>query len=540
MTTGKHNADDAPAADGSPASDRLLGRRVRDFRILECIGRGGMGAVYRAEHLLLGELRALKVIQAEAFRSVPRVAERFQREARIAVRLRHPNLVLIHDFFIEEGDHFLVMEHVVGESLAHRLRERGALPVEEACRIAWQCCQGLAHAHDLGVIHRDLSPENVMLAPTPSGPEVKIIDFGIARAALATDEEAAAAPDTATLTRVGEFLGKPAYASPEQAGRLRRGERLDPRSDLYSLGLILYEMLTGVLPFHSDTALGYLSLHALQRPPAPSARRPGLAIPPALERVVLCCLEKSRERRFRDARTLAAAIEWAWRSGDLAQAPEAVRRALAAESATLYLEDAGVVEAGPIEHPEPVPPTPSLDGPPSGRRAAALLATGLLLLGAGGAAFQLWRTRAESPAPAAVAPPIPDRIAPPTPLPESVAPAPPAEAPAPAAAPAPPAPIPAAPQAGGSARPATLRQERPRPAPAAPAAAPASRAESFTSDAEMQDAYDQALAFERSHEPQAAIARWKAFRARGPSKALDEAAKRRITDLSLAQLQRLE
>ena len=396
MTAGKHNADDAPADASAPGTDRLVGRRVRDLRILECIGRGGMGAVYRAEHLLLGELRALKVIQADAFRAVPRVADRFQREARIAVRLRHPNLVLIHDFFIEEGDHFLVMEYVVGESLAHVLRERRALAAHEACRIAWQCCQGLAHAHDLGVIHRDLSPENVMLTPTPAGPQVKIIDFGIARAALASDEEAGGAgAGAATLTRVGEFLGKPAYASPEQAGRLRRGERLDARSDLYSLGLILYEMLTGVLPFDSDTALGYLSLHALQPAPPPSARRPDLAIPPALERVILCCLEKSRERRFRDARALAAAIEWAWGSGDLAQAPPEVRTALAAEPATLYREESAFGEDGRVESPgrESGLPISSSGSRRPGRRTAALFATGLLLAAAGGASFQLWRAR---------------------------------------------------------------------------------------------------------------------------------------------------
>src|SRR5262249_33970288 len=153
--------------------------------------------------------------------------------------------------FVEDGDHFLVMEYVVGQSLAELLRARGALSTAEICRIGVQCCAGLAHAHELGIVHRDLSPENVMLTPTADGPQVKIIDFGVARAALS--HETAARFADATLTRAGDFVGKPRYASPEQAGALRPGEQLDARSDLYSLGLMLYEMATGVLPFQSES-----------------------------------------------------------------------------------------------------------------------------------------------------------------------------------------------------------------------------------------------------------------------------------------------
>ncbi len=176
-----------------------------------------MGAVYRAQHLLLGERRALKVIRDELFRSVPQAIERFEREARIAVRLRHPNLVLLHDFFVEDGAHFLVMEYVVGQSLGDLLRARAALSTAEICAIGTQCCAGLAHAHELGIVHRDLSPENVMLTPTAEGLAVKIIDFGVARGALSTEQRIA----DATLTRAGDFIGKPRYASPEQAGSLR-------------------------------------------------------------------------------------------------------------------------------------------------------------------------------------------------------------------------------------------------------------------------------------------------------------------------------
>ena len=267
-------------------TDPLIGRRVRDFQITERIGRGGMGAVYRADHLLLREPRALKVIRAELFQAVPEAVERFEREARIAVRLRHPNLVLIHDFFVEDGDHFLVMEYVVGRSLGELLRERGPFSADEICRIGAQCAAGLAHAHDLGVVHRDLSPENVMLTESPEGPAAKIIDFGVARGALSGTDTTRAGGD-ATLTRVGDFIGKPRYASPEQAGSLRQGERLDGRSDLYSLGLVLYELATGAPPFQSETPVGYLALQLYERPARPSDLRPDLEIPRALEQIIL-------------------------------------------------------------------------------------------------------------------------------------------------------------------------------------------------------------------------------------------------------------
>src|SRR2546426_5424323 len=203
----------------TPAPDPVIGRQIRDLRVVERIGQGGMGAVYKAEHVLLHEPRALKVMRTELFNSVPNAIERFEREARIAVKLRHPNLVLLYDFFVEEDHHFLVMEYVVGTSLAAFLREHGALSVEGTCRIGIQCCAGLAHAHEMGIIHRDLSPENLMLASSDAGLSVKIIDFGVARAAFGTRGQSLIGADS-TLTGANEFIGKPRYASPEQAGAL--------------------------------------------------------------------------------------------------------------------------------------------------------------------------------------------------------------------------------------------------------------------------------------------------------------------------------
>ena len=491
-------SDDTTPRASDPA-DPLIGRRVRDFLIEKRIGHGGMGAVYRAQHLLLGEPRALKVIRAELFRSVPQAVERFEREARIAVKLRHPNLVLLHDFFVEDGAHFLVMEYVVGQSLGDLLRARAALTTAEICAIGAQCCAGLAHAHELGIVHRDLSPENVMLTPTADGPAVKIIDFGVARAALSTEETTRTAD--ATLTRAGDFIGKPRYASPEQAGSLRPGEVLDGRSDLYSLGLLLYEMATGVLPFQSDTALGYLALQLYQAPPAPSELRPELGVARDLEAVILRCLEKDRTRRFASARELGAALESVGRAN-------AQRLTRAAR--------------------------------PRSFRAAKLAAAGALALAlAGGAA--LWRESLEhapGPAPSAapaVAKPIVEsaHTAPPVArTPEPV----PVPAPAASAEPVPPAPAPTVAPAAPVAQVAPAPSAKP-PAAAARVAPPAkavpARSPPFASEAEMQSAFDAALAYEQEHPGEAAIANWKRFRGRAPSQELDERAKRRITELTL-------
>ena len=611
-------------AEGQDAPDPLLGQQIRDFRVVECIGRGGMGAVYKAIHVLLDEPRALKVIRGDVFLSVPQVAARFQREARIAIRLRHPNLVLIHDFFIEAGSHFLVMEYVVGESLSHRLRREGPLPIDEACRVAIQCCHGLAHAHDLGIIHRDLSPGNVMLTPSASGPQAKIIDFGIARVVHSEDDTLTSTEDV-TLTRVGDFLGKPRYSSPEQAGRLRSGEHLDPRSDLYTLGLILYEMLTGVLPFHADTAFGYLSLHLTEAPEPPSKRRPDLKIPEELERVILRCLEKDRERRFPDARALAAAIERALDSRAGAAAPAAMRSPKRPAAATPGLEQ-------PRSAQRPRAPAARSQQRPDRARPrrvawplAGAVALAAIVLGAGG--YFSWRALApdsaspasesrlaadsteasepvapatslpvEQPAPetAAAAPmtdlpaevaapepalappstsPSPDNVAdadseaaPTSPIPDpaltpalarnepvepesSPVPAPTEPTPAqaePARSPAEPAVTPETPPdraispepAPAPAPRRTARTEPSRSAVRAPAQAPP--AKPFANEAEMRAAYDAAVAFERSHDAKAAIQHWKQFRARSPSRALDEEARRRITQISLAQLQRIE
>jgi serine/threonine-protein kinase len=449
----------------APTTDPLIGRQVRDLRILELIGRGGMGAVYRAEHVLLRELRAVKVIRKESFQ-VPDAIERFSREARIAVRLRHPNLVLVHDFFIEDGDHFLVMEYVAGDSLGKRIRTGGPLDAVSACEIAIRCCAGLAHAHEMGIVHRDLSPENILLTPTSRGFEPRIIDFGIARAAFAQVDSGGTESDV-TLTRIGGFVGKPRYASPEQAGRLRRGEKIDARSDVYTFGLILYEMVTADLPFHSDSEIGYLSLHYSSLPERPTVLRPELGIPLSLERVILRCLEKDRDRRYSSAADLGHALEAVLaeiraggpRPGDTQPLPVAgappVRPALPADE----------LEYDEVEAPD--------EG--GGSRAVPFLVAGIVIVCVALAAlgWVLWRGE-ESPEVAATAPPIVQPAPAPPALPR---PAPQPEA-TPPAAPAQPAPAPSPPPAPEAAKPAPAREPTATAGPAlapvpAPAAAPA-------------------------------------------------------------------
>ncbi len=532
------------------SADPMIGRQVRDFVVLERIGRGGMGSVYKAEHRLLREPRALKVMRAELFHALPQAVERFEREARIAVKLRHPNLVLLYDFFVDRGDHFLVMEYVVGKSLATLMREQGALSVDETCRIGIQCCAGLRHAHEMGIAHRDLSPENVMITPSASGPRAKIIDFGVARAAFA-DAEGSGAADDATLTRVGQFIGKPRYASPEQAGSLRRGETLDQRSDLYTLGLMLFEMLTERFPLHSDSDLGYLAKHAFEAPAAPSRLRPDLEIPWGLERVILRCLEKDRARRFANARELGEALEWARRSGDARDAPFGLAGDTDSEDdrATRPISTAEL-EGEPEQEPE--------------RRSLLVpLAAALTVLGIGLGSATWWFSARPDPRPRSVVtarpqPLEPAPIPPPVPAPRVPEPEPeiavesvPARVePAPLSEPERRAELAAAgvpvrepvseppqveppPPARASPPPAAAVERTPA---RAPVRAPAAPPPAFSNQDEMQRAFDAALAYEAAHDPKAAVSNWKLFRSRSPAREFDERAKRRITELTLGGL----
>ena len=311
-------AGDGPDGGGvDPPGEDRLGQRIGHFRLVSVLGRGGMGVVYLAEDLTLRRKVALKVLPA-AVAADPERRSRFLREARAASAVAHPSVAAVFEVGEEGADLFLVMEHVAGQTLHDRLAARGALDLGEARRIAAEIAAGMAAAHEAGVIHRDLKPANVMIA---AGGDVKILDFGIARSiAPASGEPLEVAPTlTAGATAEGRILGTPGYMAPEQM----YGRAVDARADVFSFGVLLYEMITGARPFAGETSIERLVAVSRDTPPPPSARRPG--VPRALDRLILRCLEKRPEDRFPSFREILAALA----AGE-SPAPRPRRTALAA------------------------------------------------------------------------------------------------------------------------------------------------------------------------------------------------------------------
>jgi len=284
------------------ATSRLSTGETLDgkYEILDKIGEGGMGEVFRARHLHLDEVRIIKVTKPDALGGGPE-PRRFQEEARMATLVRHPNVAALYDFSkLPDGSWYMVWEFIDGITLENWLKRYGPLPVQRALDVAQQVLSGLAQIHAQGIVHRDLSPDNIMLKEGPDGRlHAKIIDLGIAKRVAA---------ESLQMTGTGMFLGKLKYCSPEQAGSLPSGQTVDARSDLYSFGVVLYEMLTGKAPFESQTPEGYLGKHLhAPPPPLPTSRLPS-SVGPGLAAVVQKALAKSRERRFADAGQFAQAL----------------------------------------------------------------------------------------------------------------------------------------------------------------------------------------------------------------------------------------
>ncbi|MGC3998870.1 MAG: protein kinase [Anaeromyxobacter sp.] len=269
-------------------ADPLIGQTVKGTYFVEgYLGGGGMGHVYRARHLTLDAPLALKILKRSLLAD-PSIVQRFQREARAASRLRHPNVVHVSDFGqMEDGTLFMVMEYVAGRSLARVIAEEFPLPEPRVVRIAEQILSALAEAHAAGILHRDLKPENVMLEARRHEQDlVKVLDFGIARIQLPGDQGA-------TLTQAGLVCGTPGYMSPEQWS----GDPLDARSDLYAIGCVLYELITGRLPLEARTPMEMVRKHLTEKVLPPSARREPGAVSPDLEAVVLQTLSTDRTLR---------------------------------------------------------------------------------------------------------------------------------------------------------------------------------------------------------------------------------------------------
>ncbi len=258
-----------------------------------------MGEVYRARHLHLDEIRIIKVTKPEAAGDAG-AARRFQEEARLATLVRHPQVAALYDFSRQpDGSYYMVWEFIDGVTLQDWLRRNGPMDPDLAIDVARQILAGLSEIHAQGIVHRDLSPDNVMLRADGSRLRAKIIDLGIAKRV---------ASESLAMTGTGLFLGKLKYCSPEQAGALPAGQTLDARTDVYSFGVVLYEMLSGKAPFESATPEGYLGKH-LHTPAPPldvSALPPRIAAP--LAAIVRRTLEKSRDRRYASARELSDAL----------------------------------------------------------------------------------------------------------------------------------------------------------------------------------------------------------------------------------------
>lgn len=274
------------------------------YQIIERIGIGGMGLVYRGRHLTFNEICAIKIVNDDIAGNAS-FLQRFQTEAIVARKLRHPNAVRVEDFdYTEDGRPFIVMELVEGKNVSEILQKEGALSVARAIRIARQVGLAIGVAHKLGIVHRDLKPGNIILTTDEQGQETaKVLDFGIAKLREIAGE------DRPEMTMTGMVVGTPLYMSPEQFLGKKAGGEVDGRTDIYSLGVVLYQMITAQLPFEAETPYALMLQHLQTSARPPHEVKPELHIPSALSQVILKAMEKSRENRFQTAEEFVAALD---------------------------------------------------------------------------------------------------------------------------------------------------------------------------------------------------------------------------------------
>jgi serine/threonine-protein kinase len=421
-----------PLGDASPpADDPLIGRVLSErYRIVRKIGEGGMGCVYQAEHALIEKKVALKVLFADLTRRADLVA-RFLQEAKSASRINHENVIDISDFGQSpEGLVYIAMEYLEGCDLGRTLKTDKVIPWQRARPILMQIAKGLRAAHQQGIIHRDMKPENVYLVQREGRTDfVKVLDFGIAK--VVTPDE-----DSPRLTQTGVIFGTPEYMSPEQA----QGHAVDPRVDVYAVGCIMYHMLTGSVPFMADSFMGILTKHLLEPVVPPRKRRPDLDIPADVEAVCLRALEKDRDKRWADMDVFYRALGGAGglpfeASGATALAPASLRYPELADSNPTARESKTAVAAsgprGTFDDERPV--RLEAAGPGLGRGVKVAIAAGAVAAVAIAAALVLRSGKSAPPglpvAPAAAAITAPPPIAPTAPTAAPSAPAVPASAP---------------------------------------------------------------------------------------------------------------
>jgi len=325
--TTPHKPEAGAASGEAVRFDPLIGTVLAErYAIIRRIGEGGMGAVYEARHAIIGKRVAVKVL-LEKFVESQELVARLLQEARLASSIGHENIVDVTDYgTTHDGRAFVVMEFLDGESLAQLVIRDAPLPVERSLGILRQVASALSAAHAKGIVHRDVKPENIYLVRRGDLDFVKVVDFGVSKAVHVHEE----GPDWQRLTRTGTVLGTPLYMSPEQA---RGGEDVDHRADIWSAGLLLYECLTGEVPFRANNYLGVISQVLTQETVPPSQLRPELGIPAAVDRVVMRALDKDRDKRYQQ----------------MAEFEHDLERLLAGDS-TVALREAPASSEAPVGH----------------------------------------------------------------------------------------------------------------------------------------------------------------------------------------------
>ncbi len=286
--------DAAPGGDTTLTIGSMFANR---YRVMEMLGRGGMGVVFLAKDIQLDEVVALKTLRSDVLSQDPTLLQRFKLEIKLARKITHKNVLRTHDFGEWSGTPYISMEYLEGVTLKDLQKRKGALPLGVGLQIAKQMCHGLEAAHAQGVIHRDIKPQNMLIIPETG--DLKIMDFGIATVSNVKEE---GRPQDSAITGAGVVLGTPDYLPPE----LGHGKTADFRSDIYSLGVVLFELFCGALPFTGASPLQIVVHHMHTAPPSPRSLKPGL--PVDLEKVILRCLEKTPEKRFQNIDDLTEAL----------------------------------------------------------------------------------------------------------------------------------------------------------------------------------------------------------------------------------------